>query len=78
MNLAFKYLVPLIFIANSVTHSEALVVHPPVSGLATSEHNQVRLRSTNERRSWQSAFAWETRCKKILKNSKAYFDTLAD
>ena len=52
-------------------------MYPPVPGLAASEHYKVRVRTANDGREWQSAFAWETVCKTIEKKTDAYFDTLA-
>lgn len=57
--------------------SEGLVVYPPVPGLAASEHYKVRVRSVSDGGAWQSAFAWETVCKTLEKNTDGYFDHLA-
>lgn len=61
-----------------VCAADTLFVDPPVPGLAASEHYKVRVRSVREGSVWQSAFAWETVCKKVDKNEEAYFDHLAD
>jgi hypothetical protein len=52
-----------------------LLVYPPVPGLANSAHYQVRVRSAGGE--WQSAFACETACKTVEKDTDAYFDHLA-
>ncbi len=57
--------------------AEGLVVYPPVSGLAASEHYRVRVRSAAAGSDWQTAFVWETACKTIEKKTDGYFDTLA-
>lgn len=54
-----------------------LVVYPPVPGLICSEHYKVRVRSAGDDKDWQSAFAWQTTCKTIEKNTDNYFDHLA-
>ena len=54
-----------------------MVVYPPVPGLAASEHYKVRVRQAADGSEWRSAFAWETVCKTIEKNTEAYFDSLA-
>jgi len=54
-----------------------LVVYPPVPGLAASAHYKVRVRPAGDGGLWRSAFAWETGCKTIEKNTDAYFDSLA-
>jgi hypothetical protein len=77
INLSCKFLVALFFICHSMAWCEELVVYPPVPGLAASEHFKVRVRSTNEGSTWQTPFAWETRCKTTENKSDAYFDTLA-
>lgn len=56
--------------------AERLVVYPPVPGLAASEHYTVRVREAGND-AWRSAFAWETVCKTIEKDTDAYFDSLA-
>jgi hypothetical protein len=63
---------PLLACAN-----EALVVYPPVPGLAASQQYQIRVRSSAMGSAWQNVFAWETVCKTIEENTDAYFDTLA-
>lgn len=60
-----------------VARAEDLVVYPPVPGLASSEHYKVRVRSAKEGSEWRNAFALETVCKPIEKDTDAYFDTLA-
>jgi len=50
--------------------ADTLHVYPPVPGLAQSEHYTVRVRAIGGE--WQSAFAWQTQCKK----EEGYFDTL--
>ena len=57
--------------------ADGLVVYPPVPGLAASEHYKVRVRSASNGSGWQSAFAWETVCKTIEKDTDGYFDDLA-
>jgi len=57
--------------------ADELIVSPPVPGLAASEHYSVRVRSIKGSGEWRSAFAWQTSCKTIERNSDAYFDTLA-
>ncbi len=57
--------------------ADGLVVYPPVPGLAASAHYSVRVRSASKDSKWQSAFAWETVCKAIEKNTDAYFEHLA-
>lgn len=60
----------------SLLHAaEDLHVYPPVPGLNASGHYQVRLRTVGGE--WQRAFAYETACKAIKKDTDAYFDTLA-
>ena len=54
-----------------------LTVYPPVPGLAASEHYRIRVRAADGGGKWQDAFAWETSCKTIEKNTDAYFDHLA-
>ena len=67
-----------LFMGLSHLHAGAeLVVYPPVPGLAPSAHYQVRIRSIVEDAKWQSAFAFETTCKAIEKDTDAYFDHLA-
>lgn len=56
---------------------DELIVYPPVPGLAASQHYTVRVRLASEGSEWRSAFAWETVCKTIEKNTDAYFDHLA-
>jgi hypothetical protein len=56
----------------STAFAGELRVYPPVPGLAPSAHYQVRIRSTNEDAKWQSAFAWQTECKK----EEGYFESL--
>jgi hypothetical protein len=61
-----------------ITHAtDRLIVYPPVPGLAASEHYTVRVRLAQEGNPWQSAFAWETACKTIEKDTDAYFKHLA-
>ena len=62
---------------NLVRANDALVVYPPVPGLAASPHYSVRVRPVNAGSAWQSAFAWETVCKKVDKKTEASFDLLA-
>lgn len=60
-----------------VRADEKLIVYPAVPGLAASEHYSVRVRAGREGSEWRSAFAWETVCKSIEKETDGYFDTLA-
>jgi len=53
-------------------HAGGLLVYPPVPGLDASAHYQVRIRSAKDGAEWQSAFVWQTECKK----EDAYFETL--
>lgn len=71
LTLAALLLVPLA----GLSAADGLVVYPPVPGLAASTHFTVRVRTAGSE--WQSAFAWETVCKTIEKNSDAYFEHLA-
>lgn len=57
--------------------AEELLVYQPVPGLAASEHYKVRVRPASDGSEWRSAFAWETACKTVEKNTDAYFDHLA-
>jgi hypothetical protein len=50
--------------------AESLHVYPPVPGLAPSEHYSVRMRAIGGE--WQSAFTWQTACKK----EPGYFEHL--
>ena len=75
--LTFLILTSLLFVPLAVTHADELVVYPPVPGLAASEHYTVRVRTATDGSQWQGAFAWETVCKTIEKNTDAYFDHLA-
>jgi hypothetical protein len=78
MNRTLTLLAALLWVLQSVACAAAeLVVYPPVPGLAASEHYKVRVRSTGVGSQWQSAFAWETLCKSIVKGTDGYFDTLA-
>lgn len=54
-----------------------LFVFPPVPGLAASGQYTLRVRSAGASGPWQSAFAWETACPAVAKNTDAYFDSLA-
>lgn len=58
--------------------ADDLVVYPAVPGLAASSHFKVRVRPAGDGGTWRDAFAWETHCKKVERNSEAYFDHLAD
>ena len=71
---------PSLFLAlqSAAFAADDLVVYPSVPGLAASSQFQVRVRPAGDGGKWQSAFAWETLCKKIEKNTDAYFDHLAD
>ncbi|MCA1962937.1 MAG: hypothetical protein LDL31_03210 [Prosthecobacter sp.] len=53
-----------------IPSAAALHVYPPVPGLAASEHYTVRIRQPGG--DWQSAFAWQTACKK----EAGYFEHL--
>lgn len=53
-----------------------LVVYPAVPGLPASAHYQVRVRGGNGD-DWRNAFVFETICKKVDKDTEAYFDSLA-
>ena len=78
MKLALKLFTVLLLASQSVAQAaDELVVYPPVPGLAASEHYTMRVRPAREDSKWQSAFAWETVCKKIDKKTDAYFETLA-
>jgi hypothetical protein len=77
MKLIFTILCALSVLCGSSRAADELVVYPPVPGLAASEHYKVRVRPAGNGAEWQSAFAWETVCKKIEKKTDAYFDTLA-
>lgn len=55
--------------------ADKLLVYPPVPGLAASAHYSVRVREAGGE--WQSAYVWETACKKVERNTDAYFDHLA-
>ena len=78
MKQRFVLLAAFLFVSYSELHAaEELVVYPPVPGLAASEHYTVRVRANIEGSPWQSAFAWETRCKTIEKNTDGYFEHLA-
>lgn len=70
-------LVILLLAWQPAAHATELVVYPPVPGLAASAHYKVRVRLAGEGNPWQIAFAWEAVCKKVAKNTEAYFDTLA-
>jgi hypothetical protein len=65
----------LLVLQTGASAAATLVVYSPVPGLAASQHYKVRVRSVGGE--WQSAFAWETACKTIEKETDAYFDTLA-
>ena len=67
----------LLALLSATAAAEDLVVYPTVPGHAPSEHYKVRIRSAKAGSEWQSAFAWETLCKVIEKNTEAYFDHLA-
>jgi hypothetical protein len=55
--------------------ADELNVYPPVPGLAASEHYNVRVHSIGG--DWQKAFAFETACKTIEKDTDTYFAHLA-
>jgi hypothetical protein len=63
--------------AAGASAATGLVVYPAVPGLAASEHYRVRVRPADDGGDWHDAFAWETACKTIDKNTDGYFDTLA-
>ncbi len=67
----------LVFALGSANSNEPLVVYSSVPGLAPSEHYSVRVRLSRTNDPWLSAFAWQTTCKSVPKDSDAYFDTLA-
>ena len=78
MRMIVSLLAALLLASLSSTHAaDELIVYPPVPGLAASEHYKVRLRSAGDDSPWQSAFAWETVCKTVEKETDAYFDHLA-
>ena len=55
-----------------VLAADGLHVYPPVPGLDASAHYQVRIRKIDDGAKWQSAFAWQTECKK----EEGYFESL--
>jgi hypothetical protein len=63
--------------SNADTAKNALIVYPPVPGLAPSEHYLVRLRVAQGRGLWISAFVFQTTCKSVPAGSDAYFPELA-
>jgi hypothetical protein len=66
-----KRLLLLFSLLPLITHgAEDLHVYPPVPGLAASEHYSVRVRTIGGE--WQSAFTWQTACKK----EAGYFEHL--
>jgi len=78
MNATLRCLiVTLLMPCSGAVAADALIVPPPVPGLAASKHYTVRVRSAGDGGEWQSAFAWETVCKTIDKQTDGYFDTLA-
>lgn len=78
MNFPLPLSIALLLAPLAALHAgDELIVYPPVPGLSPSEHYQVRVRSARPNSEWQSAFVWETACKKIEKKTDAYFDTLA-
>ena len=79
MKLILALITALLVASQLVAHAEAaVVVYPQVPGLASSKHYQVRVRTKGDGSKWQSAFCWETVCKKVEKGTDAYFDHLAD
>ena len=59
------------------TAPDGLRVYPPVPALEPSAHYSVRVRAAAAGSAWQRAFAWETACKTIEKDTDAYFAHLA-
>ncbi len=57
--------------------AEGVFVYPSVPGLDASAHYKVRVRAMTAGSEWQSAFAFQTSCKVIEKNTDGYFDHLA-
>lgn len=70
------HLLPVVLLAGQLWASTAfagdLLVYPPVPGLAPSAYYQVSIRTTANDAKWQSAFAWQTECKK----EDGYFESL--
>lgn len=78
MNATLIFLTALLLASQAMARAaDALVVYPPVPGLAASEHYRVRVRPAVDGEAWQSVFAWETVCKTVDKKTDAYFDSLA-
>jgi hypothetical protein len=70
----------LVFLATLLTLAHAadgLFVYPPVPGLAASEHYKVRVCDAVTSSEWQSAFAFETKCKDGANTKEGYYDHLA-
>lgn len=57
--------------------AENLLIAGAVPGLEESAHYRVRVRLAKPDELWQRAFVVETACKKMEKETDAYFDTLA-
>lgn len=67
-----RLLLAVCFAVNFSAFAGDLLVYPPVPGLTPSAHYQVRIRKTANDAKWQSAFAWQTECKK----EEGYFESL--
>jgi hypothetical protein len=71
-------LVMLIATALAAPAAESVVVYPHVPGLSPSAHYAVRVRAAGAGSAWQTAFAWESKCKGVEKGTDAYFTHLAN
>ncbi len=75
--ISLKWVLVLLALLSIASADDGLVVYRPVPGLAASPHYKVRVRPALDGGEWQSAFAWETVCKAVEKDTDAYFDHLA-
>lgn len=62
---------------HSALNAGDLVVYSSIPGLPASAHYQVRVRPAKDGAEWRTAYACETTCKVIKKDTDAYFDHLA-